>query len=93
MANSKSAKKRVLQNEKRRLNNCARRSSIKTATKKVLAAVETSTNEVIATLFNDAQAKIARAKGKNLLHRNAAARKISRLAKKLNKAIAEKAVA
>ena len=33
MANSKSAKKCVLQNEKRRIKNCARRSAIKTAVK------------------------------------------------------------
>jgi len=85
MANNKSAKKRVLQNEKRRLSNCSRRSSIKTAVKKALTAAEaTSTTAVVDVLFNDAQAKIARAKGKGLLHRNTAARKISRLAKKIN---------
>ncbi|MBP6870190.1 30S ribosomal protein S20 [Candidatus Babeliales bacterium] len=86
MANNKSAKKRVLQNEKRRVNNCARRSAIKTAVKKVLAAVEAAPTNDVSVLFNDAQAKIARAKGKNLLHRNTAARKISRLAKRINKA-------
>lgn len=85
MANNKSAKKRVLQNEKRRQNNCSRRSAIKTAVKKVLTAIE-STSANVELLFNDAQAKIARAKGKNLLHRNTAARKISRLAKRVNKA-------
>ena len=85
MANNKSAKKRVLQNEKRRMKNCARRSAIKTAVKKVVAAVEAAPTTDVTALFNDAQAKIARAKGKNLLHRNAAARKISRLAKRINK--------
>lgn len=84
MANIKSAKKRVLQNEKRRLINCSRRSALKTAVKKVLTAIETGEKkEAITILFNDAQAKIARAKGKGLLHRNTAARKISRLAKKV----------
>ena len=86
MANNKSAKKRVLQNEKRRMNNCSRRSSIKTAVKKVLVAIESTTSTNVEVLFNDAQAKIARAKGKGLLHRNTAARKISRLAKKMNAA-------
>ncbi len=85
MANSKSAKKRVLQSEKRRVNNCARRSAIKTAVKKVLAAIETSADNVEA-LFVEAQAKIARAKGKHLFHANTAARKISRLAKRVNAA-------
>jgi len=91
MANNKSAKKRILQNEQNRLNNCSRRSAIKTATKKVLAAAETDvTKETVAALFNDAQAKIARAKGKSLIHRNTAARKISRLAKRLNAVLAAK---
>ena len=94
MANNKSAKKRVLQNEKRRMNNCSRRSSIKTAVKKVLTAIEsTSTTANVEVLFNDAQAKIARAKGKGLLHRNTAARKVSRLAKRVNAANALAAAA
>jgi len=83
MANSKSSKKRVLQNEKRRLVNVSRRSAIKTAVKKVLTAIESTAGNV-EVLFTDAQSKIARAKGKHLLHRNTAARKISRLAKKMN---------
>ncbi|MBV8661094.1 MAG: 30S ribosomal protein S20 [Candidatus Dependentiae bacterium] len=86
MANSKSAKKCVLQNEKRRVKNCARRSAIKTAVKKVLTAIESTEINNIDTLFNEAQAKIARAKGKRLMHPNTAARKISRLAKKMNAA-------
>ena len=86
MANSKSAKKCVLQNEKRRIKNVARRSAIKTAVKKVLTAIESTDVKNVEMLFNDAQAKIARAKGKRLLHPNTAARKISRLAKKMNAA-------
>lgn len=86
MANSKSAKKCVLQNAKRRLKNNSRRSAIKTAVKKVLVAVETVATQNIEQLFNDAQAKLARAKGKRLIHPNTAARKISRLAKKVNAA-------
>lgn len=86
MANSKSAKKCVLQNEKRRMKNCARRSAIKTAVKKVLTAVQSAELQNVDALFNDAQAKIARAKGKRLFHPNTAARKISRLAKKMNAA-------
>ena len=86
MANSKSAKKCVLQNEKRRVKNVARRSAIKTAVKKVLTAIESTDLKNVETLFNDAQAKIARARGKRLLHPNTAARKVSRLAKKMNAA-------
>jgi small subunit ribosomal protein S20 len=86
MANTKSAKKRVLQTAKRQLRNQSRKSSIKTATKKVVVAIEAANLADIETtksLLVLAESKIARAKNKGLLHRNTAARKISRLAKKV----------
>lgn len=86
MANTKSAKKRVLQTTKRQLRNQSRKSSIKTAMKKVVVAVEAASLADIETtksLLTLAESKIARAKNKGLLHRNTAARKISRLAKKV----------
>ena len=87
MPNIKSAKKRVLQTEKRRLRNQARKSSIKTAIKKVLAAVEAGDATTdLRSLLVAAESKIARAKGKGILHRNTAARKISKLAKKVAEA-------
>lgn len=83
MANIKSAKKRVLQTAKRQLRNQARRSSVKTAVKKVVIAMESSNVETTKSLLVAAESKIARAKGKGLMHRNTAARKIGRLAKKV----------
>ena len=83
MPNIKSAKKRVKQAEKRRLRNFARKSDVKTAVKKVLEAVEQKDVEQAKGLLRIAQAKLARARGKGLLHRNAVARKMSRLAKKV----------
>lgn len=83
MANIKSAKKRVLQTAKRQLRNQARRSSVKTAVKKVVIAMESSNVETTKSLLVAAESRIARAKGKGLMHRNTAARKISRLAKKV----------
>lgn len=86
MANTKSAKKRVLQTAKRQLRNQSRKSSIKTAMKKVAVAIETANLADIETtksLLVLAESKIARAKSKGLMHRNTAARKISRLAKKV----------
>jgi small subunit ribosomal protein S20 len=86
MANTKSAKKRVLQTAKRQLRNQSRKSSIKTAVKKVMVAIDSATLTDVATaksLLTLAESKIARAKGKGLMHRNTAARKISRLAKKV----------
>jgi small subunit ribosomal protein S20 len=83
MPNIKSAKKRVLQTAKRQLRNQARRSSLKTAIKKVVLAIESNDLENSKALLVAAESKIARAKGKGLLHPNTAARKISKLAKKV----------
>lgn len=83
MPNIKSAKKRVLQTTKRQLRNQARRSSLKTAVKKVVTAIEMNEVETSKALLIEAESKIARAKGKGLLHPNTAARKISKLAKKV----------
>lgn len=83
MANIKSSKKRVLQTAKRQARNQARKSSIKTAVKKVVIAIESADTVTARELLVAAESKIARAKGKGLMHRNTAARKISRLAKKV----------
>jgi small subunit ribosomal protein S20 len=84
MANIKSAKKRAVQSEKRRIRNVARKSAIKTVIKKVLSALDTDTIDVAKELLREAEVKIARAKGKGVFHRNLAIRKISRLAKKVS---------
>lgn len=87
MANIKSAKKRARQSEKRRVINLARKTSIKTAVKKVLDALEQKENqETVTVLLKDAEAKMRRAKNKGTLHANTASRKISRLAKKVSAA-------
>ncbi len=83
MANIKSAKKRAIQNKKRELVNLGRLTEIKTYTKKVLKALEDKNVEEAKSLLKIAQAKIARAKSKKTLKANTAARKISRLAKKV----------
>ena len=83
MANIKSAKKRAKTNEKRRQRSVARRSDIKTATKKVLTALEEQNVEQAKKHFRIVESKVARAKGKKLFKPNTASRKISRLAKKI----------
>ncbi|HEV2601253.1 MAG TPA: 30S ribosomal protein S20 [Candidatus Babeliales bacterium] len=84
MANIKSAQKRAKQMIVKRERNNARRSSIKTAVKKVLAGIEKEMESAkLMELFNDAQAKLARAVGKGVLHKNTASRKIGRLAKRI----------
>lgn len=84
MANLESSKKQARQNEVRRARNLARRTAVKSAVKKVLVSLEKNQSaETIQNLLKDAESKLARAKGKNVLHRKTAQRKISRLAKKV----------
>lgn len=87
MANTASAKKAARQNAKRRFKNISRKSSIKTAIKKVLTAVEAEkfNAEEANLLLRDVAAQLSRAKGKKLIHANTASRKLSRLAKKVDK--------
>lgn len=82
MANTLSAKKQARQNIKRRERNLSRRTAIKTAIKKVVAAIEQGQDTQA--LLSDVAAKLARAKSKGVLHANTAARKLSRLAKRAN---------
>lgn len=90
MANLESAKKQARQNEVRRARNLARRTAIKTAVKKVLSSIEKNESaETIQGLLKDAEAKLARAKGKGTIHSRTASRKISRLASKVAAATKE----
>ena len=78
MANIKSQIKRNRQNEKRRQRNKSVRSELKTREKQVLGAdAETADGA-----FRLAQKKIDQAASKGVLHKKAAARKKSRLAKR-----------
>jgi len=83
MANIKQQKKRILQNEKRRQRNIAVRSRLKTFVKKaetsVVGAAADSVDAVKAAIV---ELDVAARKG--VLHKNTAARKKSRLMKKLN---------
>jgi small subunit ribosomal protein S20 len=80
VANIKSQIKRNLQNEKSRLRNKAVRSELKTRVKAATTSVGTE-NEVEATRL--AMKKIDKAAAKGVIHKNAAARKKSRLVKRL----------
>ncbi len=89
MANTSSAKKAARQNQKRRLKNLSRRTSIKSAIRGVLDALEAEKFDAPKTqeLLSDVAAKLARAKGKKVIHANTASRKLSRLAKKVEQRI------
>lgn len=83
MPQIKSAKKRVLQSEKRRRNNMARKTAIKTAVKKVVFALDTNDVTIAQEMLSNVQSQMSRAAGKGVMHRNAVARRMSRLAKKV----------
>lgn len=84
MPNIKSAIKRVKTNEKARLRNAAQKSNLRNAIKSVEVAVanndQTNANSVLLT----ATKKLDKAASKGLIHKNTAARKKSRLTKKIN---------
>lgn len=85
MANTRSAEKRNLQAQKRRERNVGVRTRVKSAVKKVRDAV--SKGDVAATgkALLEATSTLAKAASKGVLHKNAAARRISRLAKAASK--------
>ena len=64
--------------------NTARRSAVKTETKKALAAIATGDKSVATTAVRNAESKIMKAAGK-VMPKKRAARKVSRLTKKLAK--------
>ena len=81
MANIKSAKKRVLVNQKKADRNKSIKSAVKTSIKKVEAAVVAKDKEAaVAALAN----AIDKAATKGVYHKNNAARKVSRLSKAVN---------
>lgn len=86
MANTASAEKRNRQAQKRRARNVQVRTGVKSAVKKVREAVErgdaAGAREALAT----AERVLDKAGAKGVLHRNAASRRISRLAKAVAKA-------
>ena len=85
MAHSISAKKRTRQNVRRRNRNRARRATLKTRTRKFNETLATPAAAANADAsFRSLTAVIDRAAAQGTIHRNAAARRKSRLARRLN---------
>ncbi|GAB2703792.1 30S ribosomal protein S20 [Paenibacillus thermoaerophilus] len=84
MPNIKSAIKRVKTTEKRRLLNASQKSALRTAVKSFEAAAASSDVEKAKQALVIASKKLDKAVTKGLIHKNAAARKKSRLAKAFN---------
>ena len=85
MAHSLSAKKRVRQNEKRRVINKARKSADRTQMKHFEEAVSAGDKEAASKQFRLVTMKLDKVASTSTMHKNTAARLKSRLAKKLNK--------
>lgn len=84
MANIKSAKKRVLVNKVKADRNKAIKSSVKTAIKKVIIAIEAKDQEAAKAALLNATSIIDKATSKGVYHKNYASRKVSRLNKAVN---------
>ena len=84
MANIKSAKKRVLVAERNAARNKSIRSEVKTAVKKVDAAVAAGDKEAAEKYLRAAISTMSKATSKGVYHKNTTSRKISRLTKSVN---------
>ena len=79
MANTKPAKKAVRKIARRTEVNKARRSRMRTYVRKVEEAIASGDQQAARTALQQAEPQVMRAAQKNVIHKNAASRKISRL--------------
>ena len=79
-----SAIKRARQAEKRNERNKVERSKIKSVMKSVETAVKAGDKDAVKSILLSATKVISSARAKGIIHKNNAARKISRLTKKVN---------
>ena len=85
MANTPQSKKRVRQTERRTAVNKARRSRIRTFLRKVEEALTAGNKDAAAEALKSAQPELMRGVTRGVLHKNTAARKMSRLAARVKK--------
>ena len=88
MAKNKSSEKRIKVNERRRLRNQTYRSATRTIVRKAERAIAIDTSADTTTALQAAIRQLDKAAGKGIIHRNAVARKKSRLMARYNKATA-----
>jgi small subunit ribosomal protein S20 len=87
---NKSAVKKAKQSEERRLRNAHIKTAMKTQVKKAMTAIGASDKGNVGELFKNAIASIDKAASKKAIHKNNAARKVSRLSKKAHKVLEAK---
>ncbi|KLI64456.1 30S ribosomal protein S20 [Aurantiacibacter marinus] len=83
MANTPQAKKRIRRNDNRAVINGARKSRIRGFVKKVETACTEGDKKAAAEALKVAQPEIAKGVSKGVIHKNTAARKMSRLSKRI----------
>lgn len=83
MANTPQAKKRIRRNDRRAEINGARVSRIRTFVKQVETALAAGDKDAARAAIQKVQPELARGVAKGVVHRNTAARKISRLTKRI----------
>lgn len=83
MANTPQARKRIRRNDRRQVINGARVSRIRTFVKAAETALASGNADDARAALQRMQPELARGVAKGVLHRNTAARKLSRLSKRL----------
>lgn len=83
MANSPQARKRVRQIARRTEVNKARKSRVRTFIRKVEEAISSGDSDAAKAALKAAQPEIMRGANKGVMHKNAASRKVSRLAQRV----------
>lgn len=84
LANHKSALKRARQSEIRRLRNKGYKTRVKNLVKEVQKALDANSPEDARVAFTKAVSHIQKTASKGVIHKNTAARKISRLSRRVN---------
>jgi len=84
LANTASAKKRVRQNEKRRMRNRVWLTRARSTIKQTRIAIDSKDSEASIAAVNTAISELDRAASKGVIHKRNAARRKSRLLKKLS---------
>jgi len=85
MANTKSAKKATRQIARRTVVNKSRRSRVRSAMRQIEEAIASGDRSRALAAMAQAEPAIIRAAQKGIVHRNAARRKVSRLARRIAK--------
>ena len=85
MANTKSAKKAARQIARRTVINKARRTRVRSAVRKVEEAISAGDRTAALAAMAKAEPELVRAARNGIVHRNAAQRKVSRLAHRIAK--------